>query len=196
MARVWAAIGVCASLLGTLDLAFATRGEPGITGYVSESGVAGAPHALAYRLALLILVVATGAAALTLRGPARLAASVLGVAVPFLLVSSAARCSAGCPLPPFQRPTAGDLLHAGASIVAVGLCALAMLAAAWRSVDRWVRAVSRWLAVVTFPVLTAMAVGLLAIGHGVFTGVVERVALLGCLGWLVAVCALGLRRPG
>ena len=122
MARVWAAIGVCASLLGTLDLAFATRGGPGITGYVSESGVAGAPHALAYRLALLILVVATGAAALTLRGPARLAASVLGIAVPFLLVSSAARCSAGCPLPPFQRPTAGDLLHAGASIVAVGRC--------------------------------------------------------------------------
>ena len=42
--RVWAAIGVCASLLGTLGLAFATRGGPGITGYVSESGVAGAPQ--------------------------------------------------------------------------------------------------------------------------------------------------------
>jgi len=63
-------------------------------------------------------------------------------------------------------------------------------------VDRWVRTLSRWLAVFTIPVLAAMGVGLLAIGHGVFTGVVERVALLGCLGWLVAVCALGLRRPG
>jgi hypothetical protein len=193
MGRVWAAIAVGTSLLASLGLALATRGGPGLDGYVSESGVAGAPHALLYRISLLFFVIAAGAAALALRPAASLAAFFLALAVPCLLVSSAARCSAGCPLPPFQRPTAGDLIHAGASIAAVGLCALAMVAAAARAVDPVVRATSRWFAVPTIPVLTAMAVGLLAVGHGRFTGVVERLSLIGCLGWLVVVCALRIR---
>ncbi len=194
MTRVWAAIAVGASLLGAAGLLYATRGGPGIAGYVSESGVAGAPHALAYRLSLLVFVVATAAAALALRDPAPLAGLVLGLAAPCLLVSTTARCSTGCPLPPFQRPTLGDLVHAGASITAVGLCALAMLVAAWRPGDRRVRALSRWSAALTIPVLTAMAIGLLTVGHSVFTGVVERIALVGCLVWLVGVSGLGLRR--
>lgn len=193
MARVWAAVAVVTSLLGTAGLILSLRGGPGIAGYVSESGAAGAPHAPLYRLSLLVLVLATAATALALRVPAPLAAGVLGLAAPCLLVSTTARCSAGCPLPPFQRPTIGDLVHAGASIAAVGLCALAMLAAAWRALDSRVRAVSRWAAVLTYPVLAAMAVGLLAIGHGTFTGTVERVALAGLLSWLVGVSALRLR---
>jgi ABC-type uncharacterized transport system permease subunit len=195
MARVCAAIAVVASLLGTAALLYATGGGPGIAGYVSESGVAGAPHALVYRLALLAFVVATAATALALRTPAPLAAAVLALAAPFLLVSTAARCSTGCPLPPFQRPTLGDLVHAGASIVAIGLCALAMLAAAWRATDRRLRRVSGWTAAVTVPVLFAMAVGLLTVGHSPFTGIVERLSLVGCLSWLVAVSGLGLRPP-
>jgi hypothetical protein len=193
MARVWATVGVVASLLGAGALLYASRGGPGIAGYVSESGVAGAPHALLYRLGLLIFVVATAAAALALRNPAPLAAAVLALAAPCLLVSSAARCSRGCPLPPFQRSTLGDLVHAGASIAAVGLCALAMLVAAWRATDRRLRKVSRWLAGFTIPVLCGMAVGLLAVGHSPFTAIVERISLLGCLSWLVTVSALGLR---
>lgn len=191
--RVWAGVAVGTSLLGALGLVIATQDGPGIAGYVSESGVDGAPHALLYRISLLVFGVAAGAAALALRPAVSLAALCLGLAVPGVLVSSAARCSAGCPLPPFQRPTAGDLIHAGASIAAVGLCALAILAAALRSVDPVVRAVSRWSAVLTMPLLAAMAVGLLTVGHGRFTGVVERLSLVGCFGWLVAVCGARMR---
>jgi hypothetical protein len=182
-----------ATLLATLALVLATRDGPGIAGYVSESGQVGAPHALLYRLALVLLVVATGAAALALRRLAGPAALALGLAVPCLLVSVSARCSAGCPLPPFQRATAGDLIHAGGSIAAVGLCALAMLTAAVRSVDPGVRLVSRAAAVLTLPVCAALAVGLLAVGHGRFTGLLERVALGCCLGWLALVCGLAAR---
>jgi hypothetical protein len=197
MARVWAAIGALATLAGTAGLILSLRGGPGIAGYVSESGAPGAPHALLYRLSLLVIVVAAGATALALRSPAPLAAGVLALAVPCLLVSTTARCSKGCPLPPFQRPTVGDLVHAGASISAVGLCALAMLVAAWRALDVRVRAVSRWASVVTYPVLAAMAVGLLAVGHGTFTGTVERIALAGPLAWLAGVSAVRLRpSPG
>lgn len=195
MARVWAGVAVLACLVGTAALLYASRGGPGIAGYVSESGVAGAPHALVYRLALLVFVVATAAAALALRTPAPLAAAVLALAAPCLLVSTAARCSKGCPLPPFQHPTSGDLVHAGASIAAVGLCALAMLVAAWRATDRRLRAVSRWLAGFTIPVLCGMAVGLLTVGHSPFTAIVERISLLGCLGWLLTVSGLALRTP-
>jgi len=194
MGRVWAAVAMGTSLLGALGLAIATQDGPGIAGYVSESGVAGAPHALLYRISLLVFGIAAGAAALALRPAARLAALCLGLAMPCVLVSSAARCSAGCPLPPFQRPTTGDLIHAGASIAAVGLCALAILAAAAWSVDPVVRAVSRWSVVLSMPLLTAMAVGLLTVGHGRFTGVVERLSLTGCLAWLVAVCGVRTRQ--
>jgi hypothetical protein len=196
MARVWAAIGVAAGVLGSAGLMLATRGGPGIAGYVSESGVLGAPHAVLYRLAMLFLTLASGSAALALWRPARLAALALALAAPCLLVSTVARCSTGCPLPPFQQPTANDLIHAGGSIAAVGLCALAMLAGAWGALDRPVRVLSRWAAVLTIPVLATMAVGLLTAGHGLFTGIAERISLVACLGWLVAVCALRTRASG
>src|SRR5262249_56208821 len=115
-----------------------------------------APEGRRAGVALVTIVVATGATALALRAPAPLAAGILALAAPCLLVSTTARCSKGCPLPPFQPPTMGDLIHAGASISAVGLCALAMLVAAWRALDTRIRAVSRWASVVTYPVLPAM----------------------------------------
>jgi len=181
---------LAATLAATAGLVLATRDGPGIAGYVSESGVTGAPHVLLYRLTLFLLALAAGAAALALRPVARLAALAMTFAVPCLLMSGTVQCSAGCPLPPYQHPTAGDLVHAGASIAAVGLSALAMLAAAGRSTDRRVRIASRWLAVATFPVLTGMAAGLLLVGRGTVTGVLERVALVGCLGWVAVIATL------
>jgi Protein of unknown function (DUF998) len=183
-------VAAVATPLAGLGLAFATRDGPGIAGYVSESGVAGAPHALAYRLTLLLLAVAAGAAALGLRPVAGPAALALGLAVPCLLVSGSVQCSAGCPLPPYERPTAGDLLHAGASIAAVGLCALAMLAAALWSTDRLVRAGARWAVAVMTPIGAAMVVGLVFAGRTPFTGAVERVCLIGCLAWVAGTSAL------
>jgi Protein of unknown function (DUF998) len=188
-------LAVAATVLAAVGLVLATRGGPGFAGYVSESGVAGAPHAVLYRATLFLVALAAAAAALALRPVAVLAAAALGLAVPCLLVSAAVQCSAGCPLPPYQQPTAGDLVHAGASIAAVGLCGLAMLAAALRSVDRRVRDLSRWMLWLMIPTGTAMAGALLLAGHTVLTGVLERVCLAGCLFWVAAAAALR-TRPG
>jgi hypothetical protein len=185
-----ALLALVATLLSGSGLVFVTRDGPGITGYVSESGVPGAPHALLYRITLLLLALAAAAAALALRPVAALAALALGLAVPCLLVSGAVPCSKGCPLPPYQDATPGDLVHAGASIAATGLCVLAVLAAATWCADGWVRVASRIAVALTVPAGTAMLAGLLLSGHGVLTGVLERVLLAGCLGWVVAVSAL------
>lgn len=193
--RLAAAVAALATPLAGLGLVLATRDGPGIAGYVSESGVAGSPHALLYRLTLLLLAVAAGAAALGLRPVAGPAALALGLAVPCLLVSGSVQCSAGCPLPPYERPTAGDLVHAGASIAAVGLCALAVLAAALRSTDRLVRAGARGAVAVLAPAGTAMVVGLLFVGKTPFTGTVERVCLFGCLAWVTGTSILLARAP-
>ena len=190
--RAAAGVALAATVLAAVGLVLATRGGPGLAGYVSESGVAGAPHAVLYRLTLVLLALAAGAAALALRPVAALAALALAVAVPCLLASGAVQCSPGCPLPPYQHPTAGDLVHAGASIAAVGCCGLAMLAAAIRSADRRVRVASRWALVLMIPAGTAMAGALLLSGHTVLTGSLERICLAGCLGWVAAVAALRL----
>jgi hypothetical protein len=191
--RVSALIAAILTPVGAFGLALVDRPLAG--GYVSEAGVAGAPHAVRYRLILVFLAVAAGAAALGLRPVAARAALALGLAAPGLLVSGAVRCSAGCPLPPYERATAADLLHAGASIGAVVCCALAMLAAALWSADPVVRAGSRWAVAVMIPVGTAMAAGLLFVGRGPVTGTVERICLAGCLAWVAGVSAVRARRP-
>jgi hypothetical protein len=193
--RAWAAVAAVATPLAALGLVLATRDGPGIAGYVSESGVPGAPHSLLYRLTLLLLAFAAGAAAAGLRPVAGLAALAVSLAVPGLLVSGTVQCSAGCPLPPYEHPTRGDLLHAGASMAAVGLCALAMLAAALWSTDRGVRLGSRWAVAVMIPAGTAMLAGLLLVGKTPFTGAVERVCLAGCLAWVAGVSLLCARAP-
>ena len=190
--RLSALVAAILTPVGALGLALVDRSTAGR--YVSEAGVAGAPHALGYRLILIFLAVAAGAAALGLRPVAGRAALALGLAAPCLLVSGSVRCSAGCPLPPYARATAADLLHAGASIGAVGWCALAMLAAARWSADPVVRVGSRWAVAVMIPVGTAMVVGLLFVGRGAFTGTVERICLAGCLAWVAGVSAVRARR--
>src|SRR4029077_5034718 len=45
-------------------------------------------------------------------------------------VSAAVSCSPGCPLPPHETTTAQDLVHGGASILAVGLLGLGLLTVA------------------------------------------------------------------
>ncbi len=187
-------VALGATVLAAAGLVIATRGGPGLAGYISESGVAGAPHALLYRLTLLLLALAAGAAALALRPVAGRAALALAIAVPLLLVSGAVQCSKGCPLPPYQHPTAGDLLHAGASIAAVMCCGLAMLAAALRSTDRWILVASRWALLPMIPAGTAMAGALLLSGRTMLTGVLERICLAGCLAWVAAVATLRVRR--
>jgi hypothetical protein len=191
--RFWSIGAAIATVLGGLGLIFATWHGPGISAYVSESGVDGAPHAVLYRLAMLALTVAAAGAALALRPVAWLAALVLAGGVPCLLVSGAARCSPGCPLPPYERPTDQDLVHAAASIAAVALTGAAMLAAAIWCADRAIRRLSRWAAALTVPVGLGVFVALLWLGRSLLTGVLERVSLAVSLIWLAAVCVLRAR---
>jgi hypothetical protein len=188
--RLSAGSAVGATVLATLGLVLATQDGPGIASYISEAGVSGARHAALFRLSVFLLALAAAGAALALRAVAGLAALALGTASPCLVVAGSARCSAGCPLPPYQNPTAGDLVHAGASIAATALCALAMLAAAGWAAERPVRAVSRWGVAATVPMLTAMAVALLTVGHRPVTGLLERLSVGCCLAWLVGVSTL------
>jgi hypothetical protein len=155
--------------------------------------VPGAPHAILYRLTLLLLALAAGATAFALWPVARPTALAVALAVPCLLVSGTVQCSAGCPLPPYAHPTAGDLLHAAASMAAVGLCALAMLAAARWSTDPWVRRASRWAVALMIPAGTAMLAALLLVGKAPVTGVVERICLAACLAWLAGTSLLRTR---
>jgi hypothetical protein len=101
------------------------------------------------------------------------------------MVSSSVRCTAGCPLPPFEQATADDLVHAGASIIAVGLVALAMLLLALG--DSQLRSMSRLWFAVTAPVIAILGILLLAVGRSTATAVTERVGLTAVLGWLIAV---------
>src|SRR4051794_41126688 len=101
MARLPAAIGAGGAVLAAFGLVLATQDGPGFSGYISESGVVGAPHALLYRLSIFLLAVAAAGTALALRSVAGLATLALAVAVPCVVVAGSARCSAGCPLPPY-----------------------------------------------------------------------------------------------
>ena len=111
-------------------------------------------------------------------------------------VSSRISCTASCPLPPYEHTTAQDLVHAGTSIAAIGLTVLAMLAVAATAADRVQKRVARIGAVVCTPILVALAITLLAIGRSTVTAVLERLGLVGVLGWVTACALLTLRPTG
>jgi hypothetical protein len=95
-------------------------------------------------------------------------------------------CSPGCPLPPYETPTLRDVVHAAASVGAVGLCALAVLLLALSRVDSPARRVSR---VAIGPVVLAGLAniyGLGIVGRSVFTGLAERTLLLLLIVWCLA----------
>jgi hypothetical protein len=157
----------------------------GIAGYVSENGVPGSPHATVYRIGVLGVAVTAALLAIALRRSQVLVALPLAVAAPAIMMSAEVTCTPGCPLPPHAPTTAADLIHAIASFLGVGLFALAMLASAWRG-----STVSRIAVLTGWPLLAGTAIGVVAIGRGTVTGVLERLALTVCVGWLVTFAAL------
>lgn len=183
-----------AVLLGLLGVAgLLVTVAPGGSGYVSEAGVPGTAYSWLYRAA--VLAIAATAALLAVVLPVLWVRLPLAAAVPAIAVSGTVTCTAGCPLPPYEPTTPADLIHAGGSILGVGLCALAMLAAArWESGRT--RSVSLIAVAVGWPLLAATAIGIAAAGRGAFTGAVERLSLAVCLLWLIAVAVLALpHRP-
>jgi len=158
-----------------------------ISGYVSEVGVPGTWTSVLFRASVLAVAVALGLLAIAVRGAPAYA---LGLAALFAAVSGAVTCSPGCPLPPHERPTVQDLVHASASVAALVLCALAMLLLAAWATDPVLRRVSRVGAGVAVPLLAVAGLAMLVVGRSTFTGVLERLALAACLGWLIATSSL------
>jgi hypothetical protein len=171
-----------AGFLGAAGLAIAVSGSAAST-YVSESGVPGALRAGLYSASMVLLAISLA----LLAGPAaracRLIGASLALAAPLAALSGAVHCSPGCPLPPYETPTPRDLIHAAAAIGALLLCALAillycLLPPPWRGTGRLGVAIA-------YPPLLLSAAGILFAGRSLFTGVMERAALIGVSAWVI-----------
>jgi hypothetical protein len=162
-------------------------------GYVSEAGVGA--DAGGYRFGIISLAV--GLVLLAVAFSAILPVVALLLAAGGLLagLSGSVPCSVGCPLPPYQSPTAADLVHAAASILAVSAIVLAMIAIAAVAADPMLRQVSRVAAWIVVPVLATMGVAMLAIGRGHLTGLLERSVLTLAAAWALTMCVQLTRPP-
>jgi hypothetical protein len=191
--RAAALLSTAAAVLGAAGLLVALSSLD-IATYVSEAGVPGTRYEVLYRASILAIGTSVGALAVALRGVARLPAAALALAALFTFVSGAVTCSPGCPLPPFERPTAADLVHGGSTVIALGLSGLAILLLAWRGPEGPLRMIARAGVAVAGPLLAASGGSLLLVGRGALTGVLERLALVATLLWLMAT-ALTLALP-
>lgn len=192
MRRLSATAAIVAAGPGVLALAFASAGVD-IAAYVSEGGIPGAPHAGLYRAGVWLIAAALALLAPPAYATVPLAGLAFALAAPAAVVSGAVACSPGCPLPPFERSTGADLLHAGASIAALSLCGIAMLLYAVQSVDSPLRRLARLGVVAAAPLFALTAVGLLFVGQSLFTATLERAALLVTAAWLLATAAMHAR---
>ncbi|SCG52978.1 Protein of unknown function [Micromonospora halophytica] len=169
---------------------------PGLTGYVSEAGIAGSAYAPTYRIGVFALAAALLLLAVALPAGLRAAAGLLAAGAVCTALSGAVTCSDGCPLPPFETPTVADLVHGGASIAAMAATVLAMLVISFSPVaGPGLRRVARCGAAVALPLAGAVAVGLVTVGRGSLVGGLERVLLAAGVGWgLATATVLGLAR--
>jgi len=179
-----------------LVLASATTPGHGLENYLSELGVRGAPRAGLYRLVVLGAALGVALLAGSLRRVAPPAALALLAAAPLFGTSALVTCSPGCPLPPHGAGvTWRDLVHAGASGLALAAAAGAMLLVAAAVVDPVLRTVSVLCAVPTVAGIAVTGGMLLLRAHSVAGGLAERVTVAGALTWLVSASALmALRR--
>jgi hypothetical protein len=206
--RALAAVAALTLVVGAALLARSVVATQGwlYAGFVSETGQPGAPHRDGYTLGILglaaALVLLAGAALLRGGSPAWIG---WGVAALFVLgglsagVSSLVSCTAGCPLPPFQTPTPGDLVHAAASVLGMALCGAAMAVYAISPVPSALRTLGRAGVAVTLPLAIVAGFGLVFVGRGTFTGTAEKALVLVIIAWTLAIClahVLGSARLG
>ncbi|MEU4214645.1 DUF998 domain-containing protein [Actinoplanes sp. NPDC026623] len=185
-----AAAAGCAGLVGSLMMLLALVAAPGpwLQGYVSEAGIAGLPLAAPYRLGLVLLAGGAGLLGLALRHRSRLAALLLGGAAAFAAASGAVPCSSGCPLPPYEPATAGDVVHAGATVVASFLLAGAMVTVARTPAPA--RRLAAVAAALIVPLGGALGLIMLLVGRDPAGAILERLVLLVAVGWLVGTALL------
>ncbi|GGK16599.1 hypothetical protein GCM10010124_06540 [Pilimelia terevasa] len=190
--RLAAGVGGLLLAAGLLGMVVADL-SAGLPAFVSEAGTALAPAPALYRHGLLAAALGIAGLAYALHraavaGPGtagRAAPAALALAAPLAAVSGAVACSARCPLPPYERTTAADLVHAGASIAACAAIALAMLVLARQAADAALRRRTAAAAAVAVPLFAAVAVCLLAVGRATVTGLCERAALGAAVAWLL-----------
>ncbi|RGC70026.1 hypothetical protein C5N14_06335 [Micromonospora sp. MW-13] len=185
-------------LAGTVavTVAVAAGPGPGLTGYVSEAGVTDSGYAPMYRIGVFALAGALLLLAAALPVALRVAAGLLAAGGVCAALSGAVTCSAGCPLPPFERATVADLVHGGASIAATASVVFAMLAVLFSpAAAALLRRLAAAGAAVSLPLAGAVGLAMLVVGRGALTGVLERVLLAVCAAWgLATATALALRR--
>jgi hypothetical protein len=189
----WAAAG--SAVVGSLGAAGLTTAVAGSAPwrYVSESGVPGAPHAALYQVSMVLLAASLGLLAVPGRSACWLIGVSLALAAPLAALAGVVHCSPGCPLPPYESTTAQDLVHAAAAIGALLLCALAILL--YCILPRPFRSTG-WLGVaIAWPPLILSAGGVLFAGRSLFTGVMERAALIGVSAWVVLTALRHVRGP-
>ncbi|MFC0006143.1 DUF998 domain-containing protein [Micromonospora siamensis] len=199
VARVAAAsVAACCVLAGTVAVTFAVVAGTGagLTGYVSEAGIASSRYASTYRIGVFALAASLLLLAAALPPALPVAAGLLGAGAVFTVLSGAVTCSAGCPLPPFESSTVADLVHGGASIVAMASTVFAMLVIALSPhAAPGLRRVARLAVAVALPVAGAIAVGLVTVGRGSLLGGLERLLLAVGAAWgLGTATALGRAR--
>ncbi|GGM14702.1 DUF998 domain-containing protein [Dactylosporangium sucinum] len=203
--RRWLAGGsALLAAVGAGGLAISVAGSEPFR-YVSESGVAGAPHAGLYRVSMILLAASIALLSVPAWRTARatglpvvghwafLGGLALAAAAPLAAVAGAVSCSPGCPLPPYETPTARDLVHAGGAIGALLLIALVILIYAVQPDPSALRRAARLAVVLAYPPLILSAAGIAFAGRGLFTGLMERASLVAVSAWLVATAALHLR---
>ena len=200
--RVFALAALVATVLGAALMAASVVAIPRLWlgGYVSEAGVAASGHAAMYRLGAAGLALGQALFAIALWGSSvvrivPLTVGLVAVDAAFGGVSAAVSCSPGCPLPPHETTTARDLVHGGASILAVGLLSLALLSVAIFWPPGPLVRPSRIAAAVVVPLVAASGLAILIVGRGPVTGLLERAVLLGAVGWTLVACALLVRTP-
>ena len=203
MSRAFAFASFAASLVGAGLMAAAAATTP-LGGYVSEAGAGSSGHATTYRLGAAGLALGQALFALALSySPASrwvwavplvpLTVSLVALDAVFGGVSAVVSCSPGCPLPPHETSTARDLVHGGASILAVGLLSLALLGVAVFWPPGPLVRPSRIAAAIVVPLVAASGLAILIVGRGYLTGLLERAVLVAAVGWTLVACALLVR---
>jgi hypothetical protein len=193
-ARTAAGLGVLTTLAGAglVAAAVVTTRRLWFGGYISEAG-AGA-HADWYRIGIFGLALGVLLLGLAMLRIMRSAGLLLVAGGLVGALSGTVSCTEGCPLPPYETPTARDLVHGGASIVSVGFVALAILALALWCRDPRLRRIARIGAWIVVPFIAAQGIAMLAVGRGPVTGTLERGVLTSLTIWiLVTLGAVALR---
>ncbi|WP_326554860.1 DUF998 domain-containing protein [Micromonospora sp. NBC_01813] len=195
--RWWAVGAAVGAVGGAVTATVAVIGGPGprLRGYVSESGVGDGGFVLAYQLGFLALAASLLLLAGALR-PVRAAAALLVAAAGSTAISATVPCRQGCPLPPHDPVTVTDLVHGGASIVAVACCVFAMVAIWWSVAStRSLRRLALWAVAAALPLSAAVGLVMLLIGGGLLVGVLERLLLLLIVAWCAGSAVTVIRDP-